>query len=128
MFVKAWDEYLWLILCIQDKAGKRGVGILRKKSTHCLRIQQLLSDPVMSTDAAVMATVFQFKAGLLLRKMVYPLILLLPVPVSCRSWAQRGCDLVFTQNQKVFYFPVLWILVLAQERPQEQVIVKEDRT
>lgn len=28
MFVKAWDEYLWLVLCIQDKAGKQGVGIL----------------------------------------------------------------------------------------------------
>lgn len=85
MFVKAWDEHLWLMLCIQDTAGKQGVGILRQKSIHCLRVQQLFSHPAMSTDAAAMATSFHFKAGLLLRKMVFPLILLLPVPVSCRN-------------------------------------------
>lgn len=58
MFVKAWDEYLWLRLCIQDKTGKRGLGTLRQKFTHCLWVQQLLSGPAMSTDAAVMATLY----------------------------------------------------------------------
>lgn len=78
MFVKAWDEFLWLLLCTQDKAPKQGVGILRQMSPPLPKGPTALSDPATSTDAALRAILFQFKAGLLLRKMVFPLIFLLP--------------------------------------------------